>query len=97
MTTQIEWPTEVGPSLRDYVRTRAEQSSRSTTDHEIERITSDLVKFVNRVLSYSFFGQVRIAESGSILVDTEIPAEEITQVIVATVQGLDLFVSIPDA
>jgi hypothetical protein len=99
MTTKIEWPTEVGLSLQEYVRTQAEQKSRSTTEHEIAKITSDLVDFLDQVLSCSFFGQVQIAESGSILVDTdaEIPAEKITQVIVATVQGIDLFVSIPDA
>jgi len=94
-TTQITitWPTRIGLSLRDYVQTWADETAElEFYEEEITKITSDLVDFVNRVLSWRVSGQVRIAESGPILVeDSDVPAETIVRIVVEAVEGVDLF------
>jgi hypothetical protein len=99
-TTQITWPTRIGLSLRDYVQTWADETAElEFYEEEITKITSDLVDFVNRVLSWRLSGQVWITSSGPILAeDSDVPAEQIIRIVVEAVEGFDLFGLVdPDA
>jgi hypothetical protein len=97
-TTQIEWPTRVGLSLQAYVRTWADETELGLTEDETEKITSELVDFVNRVLTWRLSGQVRVTASGPILADTDAPADEVIRIVAETIEGFDLFGLVdPDA